>query len=160
MIVARAVAQLDPAKWQFSGRAKRTGWYKQLPNGVVGTRVVEEGCIFLNRPGFATGPGCALHFASLERGERPMDGKPNVCWQFPLRRTDSTNDAGSPVSTIHPWVASDWKARGGTREWFCTSAPEAFGADDPVWRTLADELREIVGATVYAELADRLTSKL
>ena len=31
MIVARAVAQLDPAKWQFSGRAKRTGWYKQLP---------------------------------------------------------------------------------------------------------------------------------
>lgn len=26
-----------------------------------------------------------------------LDGKPDVCWQFPVRRTDSTNDAGVPV---------------------------------------------------------------
>lgn len=158
MIVSQAVAQLDPAKWQYSGHAKRVGWYKQLPNGVVGTRVVQTACIFLNRPGFVTGAGCALHFASLERGERPIDGKPNVCWQFPLRRTDSTDGTGRVVSTIHPWVASDWKARGATRSWFCTSAPEAFSAPDAVWRTLAEELREIVGDEVYRQLAIALVS--
>jgi hypothetical protein len=155
MIVSKAVAQLDPAKWQHAAAAKRTGWFKQLPNGVVGTRVVGAACIFLNRPGFVTGAGCALHFASLERGERPIDGKPNICWQFPLRRTDSTDANGTAVSTIHPWVASDWKAAGGVREWFCTSlekAPEAFTAPDPVWRTLADELTEIVGLQVYQQL--------
>jgi hypothetical protein len=155
MIVSKAVAQLDPAKWQHAAAAKRTGWFKQLPNGVVGTRVVDSACIFLNRPGFVTGAGCALHFASLERGERPIDGKPNICWQFPLRRTDSTDARGNAVSTIHPWVASDWKAAGGVREWFCTSAdraPEAFTAPDPVWRTLADELTEIVGPLVYQQL--------
>jgi hypothetical protein len=157
MIVSKAVAQLDPAKWQHSAAAKRNGWFKQLPNGVVGTRVVDAACIFLNRPGFVTGAGCALHFASLERGERPIDGKPNICWQFPLRRTESTDDQGNPVSTIHPWVASDWKASGGIREWFCTAAGEAFTADDAVWRTLADELTEIVGPTVYAQLVLAIT---
>ena len=156
MIVSRAVAQLDPTKWQYAAAAKRSGWHKRLPNGIVGTRVVDAACIFLNRPGFSTGPGCALHFASLERGERPIDGKPNICWQFPLRRSDSVGANGVVVSTISPWIASDWKAAGGVRNWFCTSAPEAFVAEDAVWKTLADELQEIVGADVYAELVAAL----
>ena len=156
MIVSRAVSLLDPSTWQHAPAAKRLGWHKRLPNGIVGTRVVDAGCIFLNRPGFSTGPGCALHFASIGRGERPIDGKPNVCWQFPLRRNDSVDGDGVMVSTIQPWLPGDWKAAGGTREWFCTSAPEAFDAVDPVWKTLAAELQEIVGSEVYAELVTRL----
>lgn len=157
VIVSKAVARLDPQKWQYAARAKRVGWFKQLPNGVVGTRVTNEGCIFLNRPGFApTGAGCALHFASIERGERPLDGKPNVCWQFPLRRTDSADDHGRETSMIHPWMSNDWKAAGGTREWFCTTSAEAFTAKDPVWKTLSEELCEIVGEAVYAELIRKL----
>lgn len=156
MIVSAAVEQLDPQRWQFSAVAARKGWFKRLPGGVVGTRTVQEGCIFLNRPGFVTGAGCALHFASLARGERPIDGKPNVCWQFPLRRTDTTGPDGRAVVTIGAWAAPDWKADGGVRDWFCTSAPEAFTAADPVWRTLRDELVEIVGAPVY----DRLVAAL
>ena len=156
MIVSAAVEQLDPARWQFASLAARKGWFKRLPNGVVGTRKVQEGCIFLNRPGFVTGPGCALHFASLDRGERPMDGKPNICWQFPLRRTDEVDAEGNEVAVIGAWSASDWKADGGVREWFCTSAPEAFTAADPVWRTLRDELVEIAGAEVYGRLVAAL----
>jgi hypothetical protein len=158
-IVSRAVAKLDPARWQYAATAKRIGWFKRLPNGLVGTRVVDGACIFLNRPGFVTGAGCALHFASLDRGERPIDGKPNVCWQFPLRRTNTVDVDGVEVSTIHPWVASDWKATGGERSWFCTSASEAFTAVDPVWQTLADELREITGAAVYESLIEVLRSR-
>ncbi len=158
MIVSEAVAQLDPALWQFSSVAARRGWFKRLPNGVVGTRVVQDACIFLNRPGFVTGAGCALHFASLDRGERPMDGKPNICWQFPLRRADHVNEAGVDVITIGAWQASDWKADGGERSWFCTTAPEAFIAADPVWRTLADELKEITGPEVYELLVVALTA--
>lgn len=158
MIVSDAVAELDPARWQFSSVATRKGWFKRLPNGVVGTRVVQEACIFLNRPGFVTGAGCALHFASLDRGERPMDGKPNICWQFPLRRADHVDEAGVDVVTIGAWRASDWKADGGERSWFCTTAPEAFVATDPVWRTLADELKEITGPEVYELLVATLTA--
>ena len=35
------------------------------------TRLVDGACIFLNRPGFAGGEGCALHLAAVEAGERP-----------------------------------------------------------------------------------------
>ena len=35
------------------------------------TRLVDGACIFLNRPGFATGPGCALHQVALARGRQP-----------------------------------------------------------------------------------------
>ena len=62
--------------------------------------MVEGACIFLNRPGFAGGPGCALHRAALERGQAPMDLKPDVCWQLPLRREDTADPDGSVTSTV------------------------------------------------------------
>ena len=49
------------------------------------TRVVDGACIFLNRPGFAGGAGCALHLAAVDAGESPIDWKPSVCWQLPIR---------------------------------------------------------------------------
>ena len=58
------------------------------------SRLVDGACIFLNRPGFHSGPGCALHLAALNRGERPLDWKPEVCWQLPLRRIDETDQYG------------------------------------------------------------------
>ena len=56
-------------------------------------------CIFLNRPGFEGGAGCALHIAALEAGERPMDWKPSVCWQVPIRLEHSTDEIGPPHVT-------------------------------------------------------------
>src|SRR5918994_2179629 len=49
------------------------------------TRVVGGACIFLNRPGFAGGAGCALHLAAMDAGEPPIEWKPSVCWQLPVR---------------------------------------------------------------------------
>ena len=153
--VRGAVARLDPARWQFAAAAKRTGWFKRYPNGRVGTRVTNGACIFLNRPGFVTGPGCALHIASLAAGERPLDGKPNVCWQFPLRRDLDTDDDGEPVSSVRAWRIEEWEIRA-ELHWWCTDTAEAFDAPDAVWRTLEAELRAMAGDAVYEQLATAL----
>ena len=83
----REAAQAE--QWQFQQVAKKKGSDAILQkNGDWRTRLVDDACIFLNRPGFAGGAGCALHSAALTAGERPLDWKPEVCWQLPLRRID------------------------------------------------------------------------
>ena len=72
------------------------------------TRLVDDACIFLNRPGSAQGAGCALHVAALEAGERPLDWKPNVCWQLPLRLEHSTDENGHVTSRLRDWKRRDW----------------------------------------------------
>ena len=47
---------------------------------------------------------------ALEAGERPMDWKPNVCWQLPLRLDDHTDDNGYVTSTLREWKRRDWGA--------------------------------------------------
>ena len=55
---------------------------KRDDDGETITRQADGARLFLNRPGFPAGPGCArLHAAALTRGERPMDWKPDVCWR-------------------------------------------------------------------------------
>ena len=53
------------------------------------------------------GPGYTLHRATLEAGERPMDWKPNVCWQLPLRLENHTDDNGHLTSTLREWKRRD-----------------------------------------------------
>ena len=52
--------------------------------------------------------GCALHIAALEAGERPMDWKPSVCWQVPLRLEHSTDESGHVTSRLREWKRRDW----------------------------------------------------
>src|SRR6202000_1786583 len=49
------------------------------------TRIVDGACIFLNRPGFAGGAGCALHLAALDADEPTVHWKTSVCWQLHLK---------------------------------------------------------------------------
>ena len=66
------------------------------------TRLVDDACIFLNRPDFPAGPGCALHLhAHAHRASTIQRVKPEVCWQLPLRRIDDEQDDGTVVSTPH-----------------------------------------------------------
>ena len=155
LIVSAAMKRLDPTTWQFAREATNKPWFKRLPNGRVATRVVQHACIFLNRPGFPTGPGCAFHFAAVEAGESHVDWKPNVCWQFPIRRTNTTED-GRDIATLRAWRRQDWVIPGGPLEWWCTDAPEAFHAPDAVYKTLAKEFRTIVGDDVFNRLLARL----
>ncbi|MGH3665465.1 MAG: hypothetical protein ACRDU8_05160, partial [Egibacteraceae bacterium] len=84
--VEAMVDRLGPERMQFHAEASRRGATAAVPGGEPRTRVVKGACIFLNREGFATGPGCALHHEAVARGEHPMARKPEVCWIVPLRR--------------------------------------------------------------------------
>jgi hypothetical protein len=42
--------------------------------------------------------------------------------------------------------------------WCCTEGPEAYVGDEPVIDSLAEEIKEVVGAEVFVQLRDRLGS--
>ena len=151
--VEAAAATLEPTHWQFHKEGRRRGVVKTDPAGERVTRMVDGACVFLNRPGFPGGAGCALHRAALDRNERPMDLKPDVCWQLPLRREDRDDGDGHVTSTVVEWQRSNWGPGGDEFHWWCTEAPEAFGGGSPVYLSMADELTGLVGPEVYARLA-------
>jgi len=157
--VEKAAARLTPANWQFAKAARRNGTLRVTKLDRAGepmTRLAAGACIFLNRPGFSGGPGCALHTAALAAGERPMDWKPDVCWQLPLRRDDETDASGHVTTTVSQWERRHWGKGGAEFHWWCTEAPEAFGGRQPVFVSLREELVGIVGPKVYALLAAEL----
>lgn len=116
--VEAVAVRLDDSEWQFASVArKRGGPTRTLRDGGSATRLVDNACIFLNRPGFPTGPGCALHFAAERRGESQLDWKPRVCWQLPLRREDTVDDQGHVTSTLREWKRRDWGDGGAEFHW-------------------------------------------
>ena len=151
--VEAAAASLGPDAGQFRREGRRRGVTKTSRSGEVTSRLVAGACVFLNRPGFPGGAGCALHRAALARGRRPLDMKPDVCWQLPLRREDRVEADGRVTSTVGEWGRRQWGAGGAEFHWWCTEAPEAFGATQPVYRAMADELTELVGPEVYRRLS-------
>ena len=157
--VGRAAESLGDAEWQHRPRAAAGGPFKRRKGGLA-TRIVDGACIFLNRPGFDGGPGCALHRAALERGIAPMEMKPDVCWQLPLRREDSADAVtGHVTSTVTQWERRHWGGAGQEFAWWCTEAAEAFGGSRPVYLALARELVALVGERPYALLAAHLSAR-
>ncbi|MGE3622232.1 MAG: hypothetical protein AB7L84_17405 [Acidimicrobiia bacterium] len=153
----RHAARLRPDQWQLAGVAARKGGpTKGHGKGEVTTRLHDGACVFLNRPDFAGGSGCALHRGALEAGERPMDWKPDVCWQLPLRLEDHTDDQGYVTSTLREWKRRDWGSGGQEFHWWCTDAPDAFVDHRPVYETLRDEIVEMVGEVAYDLLVEHI----
>ena len=153
--VVVASARLRPHHWQFIRKGK-AGGILGSEDGVTTTRLVDGACIFLNRPGFSGGAGCALHVAAVEEGERPLDWKPDVCWQLPLRLDDHTDEHGYITSTLREWKRRDWGPGGEEFHWWCTDTDEAFVGSDPVYVYLVDEIVELVGRKVYDQLVELL----
>ena len=120
--------------------------------------MVDGACIFLNRPGFEGGAGCALHVAALEVGERPMDWKPDVCWQVPVRLEEHEGDDGHVISFVREWKRRDWGDAGDEFHWWCTDSPEAFVGTKPTYVYLRDEIVELCGEEVYTMLVELLAA--
>ena len=161
--VVRAFVKLEPRHMQFYGKAVKGGFLRpgdadpesdDEPPTV--TRLVDDACIFLNRPGFEGGTGCSLHIAALEAGERPLDWKPNVCWQVPIRLEHSTDDNGHVTSRLREWKRRDWGEGGDDFHWWCTEAPEAFDNAAPVYVTSRDEIVELIGQPIYDLMVEQL----
>jgi len=160
--VASYVAQLEPRHWQFHpGRRVRKGdWIEKDDDGERKTLTLEvdgqSACVFHNRPGSATGAGCALHILALEQGRNPLETKPDVCWQLPIRRT--FRDVERPDGTSYTEVSiaeydrRGWGSGGHDLDWYCTGNTEAHVGVEPLYVTNAAELTELMGEPAYGEL--------
>lgn len=153
----------------FAARLERQDWQHPVDDlsatvfvdgeGDALTAQVDNACIFLNRPDFAGGPGCALHRGALRHGERPLDWKPEVCWQLPLRLDAHTDDNGQVTMMLREWKRSDWGEGGNEFHWWCIDDDKAFVDHEPVYETLRDEIVELVGSEVYNAFLQHVSSR-
>lgn len=163
--VRRFVRELTPELWQRHplGRG-RNGWVETDDQGARKTRVVEGACIFHNDPGFAGGAGCALHGLALRTGRYPIETKPDVCWQLPIRRTydrvTRPDDTEILVVTISEYDRRGWGAGGHDLDWYCSGNTEAHVGAERVYRSCERELRELMGDPAYAELARHCEARM
>jgi hypothetical protein len=155
MLLSAMAAMLDPERFQFHAEAEAGGIFRDEERNA--TRVVEGACIFLNRPGFPGGVGCALHLGALDAGDPPLEWKPAVCWQLPVRVDWAPTDDGRETATVRGWTRDDWGDEGETMHWCCTEGDRAYVGDRPVVESLADELTALVGKEVYVQLRRRMT---
>jgi hypothetical protein len=162
--VVRAAKQLGDDEWQFAAAGRTKGIYAKSGKDEDGkqewrTRLVEDACIFLNRPGFPAGAGCALHLHAIRHDHHHSDLKPEVCWQLPLRRVDEEQEDGSVVSTLSEFGRDGWGEGGDDFAWWCTETKEAFVGRDPVYISLGEELRKMLGAALYRQVAGYLDAR-
>jgi hypothetical protein len=160
--VKEAARRLTPETWQFHGEAVKRGGRLSITetdqDGDRQTRVHEGACIFLNRPGFAGGAGCALHGLALREGRHPLETKPDVCWQLPIRRTydwvERPDDSKVLLITIGEYDRRGWGPGGHDLNWWCTGNTEAHIATEPVYVSYAAELAELMGRAGYDALVE------
>lgn len=156
--VERAALRLTADQWQFKSKGKN-GTTREKRNGELVTRLVKDACIFLNRPDFHRGPGCALHVLAIDNAESYIPLKPEVCWQLPLRREEETDDRGHVTTTIRQWDRQHWGEGGDDFHWWCTEAPEAFVGKERVVDAMREELTAMIGEKVYHRLSAYLEQR-
>ncbi|WP_374228452.1 hypothetical protein [Streptomyces sp. CNQ085] len=163
--VAAHAARLTPESWQFhaEGSSER-GWTEVNEDGERQTRLHRGACIFLNRPGFSGGTGCALHTMALREGREPLETKPDVCWQLPVRRTFEWVELPDGEQRLYVSIGEydrrGWGPGGHDLHWWCTGALSAHGAGEPVYVSYRPELTELMGPAGYARLAELCEERL
>ncbi len=160
--VKKAAKRLTAKQWQFrpdpDDDEAEPFIFKDDDGDWVSARV-DGACIFLNRPGFSGGAGCALHGAAVAAGERPLDWKPDVCWQLPIRMIEETDENDHITNVVREWKRHDWGVGGDEFHWWCTEEPEPFTAADPVYVHQSEELAEMMGDDAYAAMAELLRAR-
>ena len=150
------VKMLEPEQWQFHAEGRKGGWVETDDDGDRKTAVVEGACIFLNRPGFAGGEGCALHGLALRQGRHPLETKPDVCWQLPIRRTYDWIERADGTQylqiSIGEYDRRGWGPGGHDLDWYCSANTEAHVGVEPVYLSNGPELIELMGRKAYDEL--------
>lgn len=161
--VAGFVSQLDENLWQHrpAGALTREDWVELDDDGERKTRTIEvdgqQACVFHNRPDFAAGAGCALHALAFTLELNPLETKPDVCWQLPIRRTfrevERTDGTSYTEVSIGEYDRRGWGPGGHDLDWYCTGNTEAHVAVEPLYVTSAPELVALMGQAAYDELA-------
>ena len=153
-LIAALGATLAPDRFEHHDEAAARGVFSD--ETCTNTAVVDGACIFLNRPAFPGGAGCALHLAALDTGESPVEWKPSVCWQLPLKVDWELGPHDTEIATVRRWERRDWGDEGETMAWCCTEGERAYVGDRPVVESLGAELDSLVGTAVHVELRRRL----
>jgi hypothetical protein len=161
--VERLARRLTARQWQHRGEGRDGGVSEVDGDGEPKTRVVDGACIFLNRPDFSAGAGCALHALALERGVPITETKPEVCWQLPIRR--AYHDVERPDGTRYQLVEiaeydrRGWGEGGHDLDWYCTTAPAAHVGSRPVYVSCRDELVALMGEQAYTVLVEHCRAR-
>src|SRR5262245_35818391 len=150
--VGRPAKKLPAETWQFKKIGLKRGVWKSAGKGEWMTRLVDGACVFLNRPGFEAGPGCALHLHAMNTGEHFSETKPTVCWQLPLRAVDREEEDESTTTVLTEFGRDGWGEGGEEFAWWCTEAKEAFTGSEPVYRSMSVELRKMLGKKLYRKV--------
>jgi hypothetical protein len=160
--VAGYVEMLDDELWQFKpqDKVRRKDWVDVDEDGERKTRVHtvdgQQACVFQNRPDFKNGAGCALHALAYVLGRNPLETKPDVCWQLPIRRTfrNVERQDGSTYTevSITEYDRRGWGPGGHDLDWYCSGNTEAHVAVEPVYVSNEAELTELMGKPAYDEL--------
>ncbi|WP_151083608.1 hypothetical protein [Nocardioides cynanchi] len=168
--VASFVAELTPEQWQFrpQGKVRKADWVETDDEGARKTLVVEHdgqsACVFHNRADFGTGAGCALHGLALQQGRNPLETKPDVCWQLPIRRTFRTVERPDETSysevTIGEYDRRGWGPGGHDLDWYCSGNTEAHVGRDALYVTNEPELVELMGRPAYDVLVTHCEAHL
>jgi hypothetical protein len=149
----RFAKELTRDDWQNYGTKKLV---EKDEDGARKTRVVDGACVFLNRPGFTGGHGCALHGYALRTGRHPLETKPDVCWQLPIRRTfehvERPDGTKVLVVTIGEYDRRGWGAGGHDLDWYCSGSTDAHVGREPVYVSSGPELVELMGRPAYDAL--------
>jgi hypothetical protein len=94
---------------------------------------------------------------ALKRGIEPLEVKPDVCWQLPIRRTQEWVERpdGEQIlkTTISEYDRRGWGEGGSDLDWYCSGSPDAHVGAKAVWQSYAPELTELLGKAAYSELA-------
>ena len=161
--VKAAVKRLTPLTWQrhrrgFSNWTEMDTIDGETPARRTATRDDGGPCVFLNDADFVGGGGCALHGQALRDGVHPLEYKPDVCWQLPIRRDQdwSTRADGSKIllSTLSEFDRRGWGEGGHDLHWWCTSSPEAHVGSKHLYLEYEPELTALIGKRAYAKLAE------
>jgi len=156
--VEKVAKKLTADQWQFKKKGE-DGVIKRSKKGDLTTRLVKDACIFLNRPDFHRGPGCAIHVHAMDEGVSFIPLKPDVCWQLPLRREEEVNDLGWVTTTIKQWDREHWGKGGEDFHWWCTESPDAFVGHERVVDGMKEELIALVGDAAYQTLLEYLDAR-
>jgi hypothetical protein len=165
--VRKFAEQLTPDDWQLyakghsggskGGKLRFSEKVEDDEEGRRKTRVFDGACIFANREGHPGGIGCALHGLALRIGLNPLETKPEVCWQLPVRREQEWVDRvdGTRIlrSTVAEFDRRGWGEGGHDLDWYCTSSPEAHVGGVPMYESYGPELIALLGEPAYEELA-------
>lgn len=162
--VMRIAAALPPDVWQHHAQRPDGSSVAELIEALTRvdddgdriTSVVDGACVFLNRPDFAGGQGCALHVAAVNAEIDPLHWKPEVCWQLPIRVEHHVDDNDHTTHFVRQWLRRDWGDAGDDLGWWCAEAEEAYSGVSTVARYLRGEIAELSGEAIADALIDHV----